>query len=188
MTNRFRWLLLFLFILLLSGCAHAISKDLRTKSDPTLTLGQVRKNPNAYKEKLVVWGGEIIDTVNQSDGTTQIEVFQKPLGWRGEPRDTVASEGRFLVIADKDLDPYIYRRGRKITVAGEIIGEKVKPLGEMEYRYPVLSGKQIYVWPLYYYYPYPYYYDDPWWGYPYWGWGWGVRYYYFPYHRYYHRR
>ena len=185
MKSRFQLFLLFLFILLFSGCVHVISKDLRTKSDPTLTLGQVRKNPNAYKEKLVVWGGEIIDTVNQSDGTTQIEVFQKPLGWRGEPKDTVASEGRFLAIADKDLDPYIYRRGKKITVAGEIIGEKIKPLGEMEYRYPVLSGKQIYLWPQYYYYsyPYPYYYNDPWWGYPYWGWGWGFHYHHYRYHR-----
>ena len=169
MKNRFQWLLLFFLILLLSGCAHVISKDLRTASDPTLTLGQVRKNPNAYNGKLVVWGGEIIETVNQKDGTTQIEIFQKPLGWGGEPKDTMASEGRFLVIADKELDPYIYQRGKKITVAGEIMGEKIKPLGEMEYRYPVLSGKQIYLWPLYYYYPYPYYYYDPWWGYPY-GW------------------
>lgn len=184
MKNRFEWFLLFLFIPVLSGCAHVISKDLRTKSDPNLTLSQVRKNPIAYKEKMVVWGGEIIDTVNQRDGTTQIEVFQKPLGWRGEPKDTVASEGRFLVIVDKDLDPYIYRREKKITVAGEIIGEKIKPLGEMEYRYPVISGKQIYLWPqYYYYYPYPYYYQDPWWGYPYGGWGWGFHYHYYRYHR-----
>jgi outer membrane lipoprotein len=185
MKNRIQWFLVFLFILLLSGCAHVISKDFRTKSDSTLTLGQVRKNPAAYKGKLVVWGGEIIDTVYQRDGTTQIEIFQKPLGWRGEPKDAVASEGRFLVIVDKDLDPYIYRRGKKITVAGEIVGEKTKPLGEMEYRYPVLSGKQIYLWPLYYYYPYPhtYYYYDPWWDYPYWGWGWGVHYHYHRRHR-----
>ena len=114
MKSRFRWFLLLSFILLFSGCAHVISKDLRTKSDPTLTLSQVRKNPNAYKGKMVVWGGEIIETVNQRDGTTQIEVFQKPLGWRGEPKDTVASEGRFLVIADKDLDPYIYRGGKRL--------------------------------------------------------------------------
>jgi outer membrane lipoprotein len=177
MKSRFTWFLLLSFIILLSGCAHVISKDLRTKSDLSLTLSQVRQNPNAFKGKLVVWGGEIIETVNQQDGTTQIEVFQRPLGWRGEPKETVASEGRFLILADKYLDPYILRRGKKITVAGEMIGEKIKPLGEMDYRYLIVSSKQIYLWPEYYYRPYPYTYYDPWWGYPYWGgFGFGVYY------------
>ena len=170
---------LFFLALFISGCAHVISKDLRSHSDLSLTLKQVYQNTNAYKGKSVVWGGEIIETVNQKDGTTQIEVFQRPLGWRGELKETLASEGRFLILADKYLDPYIFRRGRKITVAGEIQEEKIKPLGEMDYRYPLLLSKQIHLWEEYYYYPvyyYPYYYYDPWWGYPY-GW-WGFGYYY----------
>lgn len=60
-------------------------------------------------------------------------------------------------------------------MAGEILGEKVLPLGAMDYRYPIISGQQIHLWEEYYYCPYPYYYSpwwgfDPWWGYPY-GWG-----------------
>jgi outer membrane lipoprotein len=168
MKSWFLWSLFFSLSLLLSGCAHVISKDLRTKSDPSLTLNQVRQNPEAFKGKLVVWGGEIIETINQKDGTTQVEVLQKPLGCRGEPKETVTSEGRFLILADKYLDPYLFRKGKKITVAGEIQGEKIKPLGEMDYRYPLLSSKQVYLWPEYYYRPYPYSYYDLWWGYPYW--------------------
>ena len=187
MKSRFTWFLLLSFIILLSGCVHVISKDLRIKSDPSLTLSQVRQNPDTFKGKLVVWGGEIIETVNQKDGTTQIEVFQRPLGWRGEPKETTASEGRFLILADKYLDPYVFQRGKKITVAGEIQGENLKSLGEMDYRYSIVSSKQIYLWPEYYYQPYPYYYYDPWWGYPY-GWGgFGIHYYYFP-HRHHHHR
>jgi len=186
MKSRFTWFLLLSFIILLSGCVHVISKDLRIKSDPSLTLSQVRQNPDTFKGKLVVWGGEIIETVNQRDGTTQIEVFQRPLGWRGEPNETYPSEGRFLVLADKYLDPYVFQRGKKITVAGEIQGENLKSLGEMDYHYSIVSSKQIYLWPEYYYQPYPYYYD-PWWGYPY-GWGgFGIHYYYFP-HRHHHHR
>ena len=177
MKKRFQWFLLFLLVFLSSGCVHVISKDLRAKSDPSLTLSQVRQNPEAFKGKWVVWGGEIIETTNQKEGTTQIEVFQKPLGWREEPKETIASEGRFLILADKYLDPYIFRRGKKITVAGEIIGEKIKPLGEMDYRYPIVSSQKIYLWPQYYYQPYPYFYFDPlWWGYPYWRGGFGFDY------------
>ena len=181
MKSRFKWFLL-LSLILLSGCAHVISKDLRTKSDLSLTLSQVRQNPESFKGKWVVWGGEIVETVNQKEGTTQIEVFQRPLGWRGEPKETTASEGRFLILADQYLDPYVFRRGKKITVAGEIRGEKIKPLGQMDYRYPLVSSKEIYLWPVSYYQPYPYSYYDPWWGYPY-GWGFGFGVYSHHYHR-----
>lgn len=158
-----------LLILVVSGCSHVISKAIRANSDLSLALNQVRENPNAYKGKSVMWGGEIIDVVNQKDGTTEIEVFQRPLNFRGEPKETVASEGRFLVLADRYLDPYVYWRGRKITVAGEITGEKMKHLGEMEYHCPFLISKEIYIWPIYYYRPYPYYYYYPWWGFGWWG-------------------
>ncbi|NWF94330.1 MAG: Slp family lipoprotein [Syntrophaceae bacterium] len=158
------FLLLFVAVLI-SGCAHVISKDLRQKMDPSLTFTQILQSPNTYQGKTVLWGGEIIQTLNQKDGSTLIEVFQKPLGWRGEPRETFASEGRFLVIAEKYLDPYLFCKGRRITVAGEIHGEKIKPVGEMDYRYPLVLSKQIYLWKEYYYPPaaYPY---ELWWSYP----------------------
>jgi outer membrane lipoprotein len=169
------YLFLFLFVFL-SGCTHVISQNLRDRTDRALTFREVFGNPAFYEGKTVIWGGEIIQTTNQKDGTTLIEVFQKPLGWRGEPKETTASEGRFLVTFDKYLDSYVFRRGRKITVAGEILGERVKPLGEMDYRYPLIAGRQVYLWEDYYYHPYPYYYYDyPWWGYPY-GWRFGIFY------------
>ncbi len=170
-------LTLLLSLMSLTGCAHVISKDLRMKSDPTLTLSQVRNDPEAFKGKMVVWGGEIIETLNLKGGSTQIEVFQRSLGWRGEPKETALSEGRFLILSDQYLDPYLFRKGRKITVAGEILGEKTKTIGEMEYRYPLISSKQFYLWPDYYY-PHPYYYD-PWWPYPYWRWRFGFGYHYY---------
>jgi len=81
--NRIEPFLLFSLILMISGCAHVISKHLRDEVDPSLTFRQVHQNPNAYRGKFVMWGGEIIETVNQKDGTTLIEVFQRPLGRRG---------------------------------------------------------------------------------------------------------
>ena len=177
MRNKLHILWLILPILLLPGCAHVISKDIRNQSDLFLTLKQVRGNPNAYSGKSVVWGGEIIQVISQEDGTTEIEVFQEPLDFRGEPKETVASEGRFLVLYSKFLDPYIYWEGRRITVAGELQGEKIEPLGQMYYRYPLVRSKQIHLWPDDYSYPYysyyPWWYYDPWWEYPYWWWGFG---------------
>jgi outer membrane lipoprotein len=173
MTRRFPlYVLSLLFACFLGGCAHVISKDLREQVDPTITFGQVFANPTAYKGKLVLWGGEIIQTMSQKDGTTTIEVFQTPLGWGEEPRGTkgsVVSEGRFLVHSQKHLDPYLYRTGRKITVVGEVQGEETKTLDEMSYRYPVISCKQMYLWEEYSseHPTHSSYYYDPWWNYPY---------------------
>jgi outer membrane lipoprotein len=157
---------LFLFVPIIvsqvSGCAP-ISKELRAEADQTLTFQQVFENPEAYKGKMVIWGGEIIRTLNQKDKTTLIEVLQKPLGWRGEPKRTDASGGRFLVLVEAFLDPHTYGKGRAITVAGEILGEKIRPLGEIEYRYPLLVSKQIHLWWEHYpRYPSPFFPGYPW--------------------------
>jgi outer membrane lipoprotein len=181
MSNRVLSFVAIACLLLLSGCAHVISKDIRDKADISLTFEKVIKNPIAYKGKTVVWGGEIVETLNQKNGTTEIEVFQLPLDSSDAPKASKSSEGRFLILVNKYLDPYLYRKGSRITVAGEILGEKIKPLGEMDYRYPLISSKQMHLWEEYYYHPYPYYYPwgyyDPWWGYPYWWGGVSFRYY-----------
>jgi outer membrane lipoprotein len=179
MLNRVL-LLIVIALFLFSGCAHVISKEMREKAEPSLTFEQVLQDPNAYKGKTVVWGGEIVETFNQKDGTTEIEVFQLPLDSRDAPKVSYDSKGRFLIRTNKYLDPYLYKKERKITVAGEIQGEEVQPLGEMSYRYPVVAAQQIHLWEESYYLPYPYYpcgYYDPWWGYPYWWGGLGFSYY-----------
>ena len=169
---------LFLFgllpLILFLGCVP-ISKELRVQADRTLTFQQVFKNPDAYKGKIAIWGGDVVETINQKDGRTLIVVLQRPLDWMEEPK-IQRSEGRFIILVEGYVDPYVFRRGRKITVAGEILGRKVMRLGELEYPYPFLLSKQIYLWGERYYYPYPapyypwgyYGYYGPWWRYPYW--------------------
>jgi outer membrane lipoprotein len=88
MAKRYKLLLLGLMVFLISGCAHVISEDLRASVDSSLTFTQVLQNPDAYKDKSVVWGGQIIQTINQKDGATLIEVFERLLGWRGKPKGT----------------------------------------------------------------------------------------------------
>ncbi len=144
-------LLLFIFF---SGCLP-ISKELRAQADKTLTFQDVFKNPEAYKGKIVIWGGEVVETINQRDGTTLIIVLQRSLDWTQEPEFT-RSEGRFVILVEGYVDPYVFKKGRRITVAGEIQGKQVMRLGELEYPSPLLLSKQIYPWREYYYSPWPY--------------------------------
>ena len=164
-ASLFLFGLLLLILTLFSGCAP-ISKELRAQADRALTFQQVFQNPEAYKGKIVIWGGEIIETINQKDGTTLIVVLQRPLDWMEEPK-IQRSEGRFIILVEGYVDPYVFRKGRRITVAGEILGRKAMRLGELEYPYPLFLSKQIYLWGERYYYPHPapYY---PWGYYPYW--------------------
>jgi len=152
---------LFFFLILASGCAHVVSEDLRAKVDQYLTFKDVQKNPNTYKGKMVLWGGEIIQALPQEDGTNLIEVLEWPLGWREKPRRTVSFQGKFLVLSKEPLDLSLYKKGTKITVAGEIQGskpgEKIKFISDPTYRYPLLLNKEIHFWKDYgYQYSTPY--------------------------------
>lgn len=150
------WLVFLLFLFGFFISCSPISKNLRDLADRSLTFEEALKNPEAYKGKIVIWGGEIIETLNQKDNTTLIEVLQKPLNWVKEPKETKESGGRFLALVEKFLDPHIYRKDREVTIAGEVLGVKKRLLGELEYPYPLILGKQIYVWR-----PYQYHYQPP---------------------------
>ncbi len=174
MTLTFRRLALALLLLGVFGCSYPIAKEYRQEARKDLTFPQVLQNPNAYIGSTVIWGGSIIQTNNRRDGT-EIVVLQTPLESLEKPEGTRYSQGRFIVRSPQFLDPEIYKNGKRITVAGDIAGVESKPLGNVQYAYPVLDAKQIHLWSDQAYAPPPpyYYYDwygwGPWWPY---GWGW----------------
>ena len=43
------------------------------------------------------------------------------------------------------------KKGKEITLAGEIVGKETKPLGKTEYTYPVVLVKQLHLWKRPYY-------------------------------------
>lgn len=165
--------LIVLLLLTLSACAPAISQQLRQQAEPALSFAALSHDPAASKGKIVILGGVIAQT-SPKPGQTELEIVQKPLDYFLEPQTTDRSLGRFLVVADHFLDPLIFRKDRKITVAGEVMGGEVRKLAQMDYTYPVIQAKELKLWPL----PRP----EPWsspfplvWGVPlyyYWGpWG-----------------
>lgn len=161
------WVLLSLF-----GCAHPISSKTRALAREDIVLTEVAQDPDRYQGEVVIWGGVIVETENRADGTTLI-IMEAPLNSQGVPEDMELSRGRFLARTEGFLDPALYSPGRKVTVAGRVVGKEVRPVGEVPYQYPVVSIVEIRLWkealgimaP-----PYPWY-----WGDPYWPWGWWPR-------------
>ncbi len=129
-----------------SGCAPVISNNLMQQIDPSVTFEKAFDDPELVKGITILWGGDIVSTRNLKEGTL-IEVVQKPLDrgkkpWRGD-----RSGGRFLALYDGFLDGEIYAKGRAVTVAGVIKGSRAQPLDEIEYTYPLISIKEIHLWP-----------------------------------------
>jgi outer membrane lipoprotein len=152
--------------LLLSACTPVISPQLMDQVDRNLTYDALASRPDEFKGKKVMLGGTIVQTVPKP-GETEIEVVQKQVSSSGEPYLTDKSEGRYLVVVDRFLDPAIYRSGRDITVAGEVRGSMLRRLGEIDYRYPVIAAQELYLWkrpssPQAYPYPYPFGYPSYW--------------------------
>jgi outer membrane lipoprotein len=137
--------------LALTGC-HPISKSVRKEIDRDLPFAELRKDPDTYKGKIVILGGTIIKTEDRQE-ETWIEVHQKRLGIMAEPKDGGETGGRFLIVYAGLLDPKTYEEGRSITVAGEVLGKKVKKPSDSEedYLYPVVRARDIHLWPEYSY-------------------------------------
>ena len=157
--------------LCLSACAHAISKDTLQQSNTELTFSELQKAPEEHKGKTVVLGGVIVGLVNKKEGSL-LEVYQTALDQQGKPVNLDSSEGRFLALYQGLLESQIYRKGRRVTVAGIVQGERVMKLGEIDYRYPSILIKEIHLWSEekpFRYEPYPWGFWDPWW-YPWYPW------------------
>ena len=105
-----RWWLWFFWGLaarLSAGCRHALSSAVRQQIDTTLSLTQLRTTPAAYKDRIMMLGGDILSTRHLTQGTL-FEVLQKPLDATDRPLDMDRTEGRFMALCEGYLDPEVY--------------------------------------------------------------------------------
>jgi len=176
-----RLITLSLLIIALGGCAPVLHRETMKAGILNAPLAQLRQNPDAFKGKVYILGGLIVETKFMEKGS-QIEALSVHVDSYGYLMDEGHTGGRFLAVYPRDkglLDPLVFKKSREITLAGEFIETRTGKIDEMEYVYPVFEIKEIYLWDerkeyyLYpstpYYYPYPYgWYYDPWWKrYPY---------------------
>jgi outer membrane lipoprotein len=133
------------FLMLLAACAPVISQTTMSTVDKSISFTALQQNPDAFRGRVVLLGGQIIATTVKAN-ETWIEVLEKPLDYQQKPSDTDQSSGRFLVRLQGFLDPAIYASGRQLTVAGQVEGKAVRPIKETQYTYPVLYAQEHYLW------------------------------------------
>lgn len=154
--------LVFLMPFFVMSCS-VISQQIRKESMAPVNFKILVQDADKYLGNTVILGGYILETQNLAD-TSSIKVLQVPLGLGETPKSRDDSEGRFIISHKGFLDPEIYSKDRKVTVAGTIVGTVVEKVGHFSQPYLKLESREIYLWPKEEYYPGPYY--DPWY-YPY---------------------
>lgn len=137
-------LVLSVFVLagIVGGCAHVISDAGLALADRSITYSDIRKNPEMLAGRNVLIGGVIAGTQSNGD-VLQLEVAQLELFDNGVPDELSASAGRFLAVSGELLDPMFYRPGLLVTIVGEIKGQRIQKLEGADYRYPLISAKEI---------------------------------------------
>lgn len=143
--NNGRYVLIFLFTLILPGCAGSISKEAQSQITYIGPFSDVQQQPEKFTGETVMWGGKVIST-RAKDNSTEIVVLQLGLGSQHRPRDNDQSKGRFIICSSQFLDPAIYPQGTLITVVGPLKGTEIRTIGEMEYQYPVIGVTEIKKW------------------------------------------
>lgn len=156
---------------LLGACASNVPAPIREAPPAQPQPDEARAEVSRYDGSTVRWGGVIAAVSNRPEDTL-IEVVARPLGSSGRPRETDATQGRFLARVPGFLDPAVYAPGREITVTGRVAGLEPRPVGEYPYPYVRVDVDSHHLWAVrepvrdpYYYSPWWY---DPW--YPYHPW------------------
>jgi outer membrane lipoprotein len=163
---------------LIAACATNVPQEIREPPADNPNPDEVRKSPDDFLNRPVLWGGTIIKTENRPD-SSRVTLLARNLSKSGRPQDGDDSPGRFIAIVPRFLDPQVYAKDRLLTVSGTVAGTEVETVGEFPYTYPIIKVAVHYLWPeeqdpFYYpppYYGYPWRYDpwfyDPWWYGPY---------------------
>ena len=147
-------------MLFFTASCSVISSQVRKEAEPPVAFETLIKEADAYIGRTVIVGGYILSTEKLADKSI-ILTLQAPLGFRNEPKSRDKSQGRFIVLHKDFLDPEVYGKNRKITVAGYV----VRLTTEDDERCPNtclnIESREIHLWPKYYYQGKKYHYGDP---------------------------
>ena len=161
-------LALLIATLLLSGCS-VVSKEVREQAAATPPFETLVAEINAFRGQTVIVGGHLLEVTNNSDGTT-LMALQAPLSSSDRPLAKDRSKGRLIITTQQFLDPEIYTKNRRITVAGKLLGSSQDEGSNAQFPYLEIEAVELHLLPETQTTPYPYYYRPRWYGYDPWYW------------------
>lgn len=155
-------------ILILVLSCSVLSKQIRDESIGPVDFDELIKDIDQYRGQTVVLGGYVLEVQNQKDQSV-MTALQVPLQTGDKPAPKDRSRGRLIITYKGFLDPEVYSKERKITLAGKIIASSQDKPDTAPYPFLELEGREIHLWPIVKEYRRDYFYDDPFYPYP-WYW------------------
>lgn len=123
---------------------HRTSEN-RHADDSTIDIGDVISDPSSFARSPVHWGG-VIQGIENRENETWIEILERPLNRSGQPQLHSLSHGRFIAVVPVFLDPVDYRKGRAITVSGNMSGVQTGSIGNTKYDFPRVLVADYQLW------------------------------------------
>lgn len=136
--------------LALAGCAtNPISEPIRKAARGQPQFAALAAEPEAHVGETVVLSGVVLGAFPGPSGGTVLEVLQVPADGAGRPENADRSQGRFLVVDPKRLDPAIYAPGRRVAVGGTIARTETREVpGGGKITYPVVEAREMHLFPV----------------------------------------
>ena len=157
----------FAVLLAAYGCS-VMPADVSKDAMPDMPFTALMEEAGQHIGQTVILGGYVVEVINDAHQSRIIAVHA-PLGSSQEPKEKDLSQGRLVITYNGFVDPEVYQKDRKITVAGKIAGSSQTEQGKYPFPYLRIDMTHIHLWPLEKQVPY-----DPYWDY------WGPPYYYRP--------
>ena len=143
------------------SCAprYVISDQIRSETESAVSFQTLVNATDRYVGKTVILGGYIIETKPIAGGTN-MTVLQTPLSTGEKPDAMSRSQGGFILTYKGHLEPEVYEKNRRVTVAGKVVGRVTDGSGNCPNPCLRLEYRQIYRWPMYEDPSYGRYYDE----------------------------
>lgn len=123
-----------------------ISTSVRSESISPVQFKTLLLTVDKHIGDTVILGGYILQTKNLAEASTLL-ILQSPLGLGQEPKTKDQTEGRFIVTHKGFLEPEIYSKNRKITVAGVVVGSAQMKTGGFPHPHLKIRSREIFLWP-----------------------------------------
>lgn len=107
-------------------------------------------SPKAYQanpiENLNIrWTGFVIDVENKKDHSCLTMIAKIPDAQAKPSRRIRVDQGRFIACKPTFIEPVSFLK-KPVTVTGQVKKVITKNIDELEYNYPLVDAKVIYVW------------------------------------------
>jgi outer membrane lipoprotein len=139
-----RYSLLAMAALWLSGCVTVPDELRGTTNTPQMDLTVVQMSPRLYRGQEARFGGRVVSVSNEA-GRTRLEIACIPLDESAKPLIDQPSTGRIVAYINAFVDP-VNLNDQLVTVVGPILGAQQGQIGNATYSFVTVQVNALKRW------------------------------------------